>query len=190
MYSEAWRHHFPLYSVRYPARAQQISAHWGSWTYWLYKSSQPGSSYKQLLQPVLAIRHAETTKDLQSHVSVAGQNFWKEKEEILAKPHDSQHGHLMLACLSLSFCSCFPSAAQTLSAATWPTYPSTLLQSHQSSRTTCSGRPHTTEPTKLYCQRDTSVEGDPHQPQLQLTAVVQFLLYQSLYLATRSQSTD
>lgn len=47
MYSEAWRHHFPLYSVRYPARAQQISAHWGSWTYWLYKSPQPGSSYKQ-----------------------------------------------------------------------------------------------------------------------------------------------
>lgn len=70
------------------------------------------------IQPVSAIRYSETTKDLQSHVSIAGQNYWKEKEEILAKPHDSRHGHLMLACLSLSFCSCFPSAAQTLSAAT------------------------------------------------------------------------
>lgn len=64
------------------------------------------------VQLVLATRHPETQEDLQSHVNVPGQNFWKEEEEISAKPHDPWHGHLRLAHLSPP---CVPPSAPQLS---------------------------------------------------------------------------
>lgn len=130
-----------------------ISALWGGWTYCLLKAPQPSSSNEQHPTCSGYQTSRNSGRFVKAHKFCLGKISGRKKSWNICKA--TWLGHLRLARLSLPLCPCFLSTAQPLSAATWPTCHSTLLQSHQPSGTTCLGTPYTSKAIKLCCYSGT-----------------------------------